>query len=1150
MGGRRAFLAGSLALAACRREAPPEGTPGVTLRDLAFTGGPSERTLVVFPEGATGKLPVLIALHGRGEAVRGAEAGAYGWWRDYRLGGALTALRRGRIVAEDLQGHVDLGRVPTLNRSLATRPYRGLVVVCPHAPDVIGQGLDASLSFARWMIDTLLPRVRAECPAGEATGIDGVSLGGRIALVAGSAHPEVFSAVGSLQAAIREGEVGDVAQRARTWRAARKDGTLRLLTSDGDPFARTIAAVHEDLLALGVAHEHVVTAGPHDYSFNRGPGGIEMLLFHDRALRGEPSLLALRRPHEPSMEHPSLLPLARASDSLRKVGGKALALARAAKKGVPVPPTWVLDADPFRDLVETRLPPGHDPGSVLRLGRDRDRVDRAGRARDLVLDTMLPEGLLSALVALLREIGPRAPNGLAVRGSPTITADTAAFSGPGGAVLGVRTEGQLVDAVRAIWAGAYLPRALDHFQRRGIRDVAMAVLIQPLLVPDVSGVLATQPGARGERLVSAALGFGSPVLHGAEAMDVVRLDASGTVLGQRLAHKGQAIRLGPEGLSPRVVDPEVASAPALSASACRDLSTLARALDDTGVGPCHASFALSAGTLWVLEVQVASTRGFPEGGDASSVWSRAGVGESLPSVLSPMSWSITEPSAEASVREALSSLGCSLPRGARVLTNVHGRAYANVSAVLKAASQLPGVDPEALVSLAGGDGTVARPSDRVRATAVARLPVTAARLLALQTGLAADVSAFEETCLDASRLLADLDLAILPDDALVPTLRDVRTLALRTSKLVGGTATAHVASDLLLTTVLMRTLGPEAAGIARTLTSGAGELPCAQPALALARVSDVLRVDPAARGALERGYAIPDGPTRRALAGFLDEHGDNALREGEVSLPRWREAPAPVIAMLSALVQATHARDAVSVARGRIDAAWSLVERRVPFLEVGLVRALASRGRRFAELRDRVWKCHTRVLTMVRTVVLEADRRLSRVDATLGRDSAFFCTYDELCTALGTGRPEVAHVVRLRRAEHRRDLEVADPPATFSGAPLPVMPPPEPSRTLQGAAASSGLGEGLVRIVRDDASAAAFQAGDVLVVRSLDAGLSPLLLLASAVVSELGVPLAQGAVLARELGVPAVVHAFSATSTLREGERVVVDGDRGTVTRA
>jgi hypothetical protein len=33
--------------------------------------------------------------------------------------------------------------------------------------------------------------------------------------------------------------------------------------------------------------EHLVVPGPHDYPFNRGPGAIEMLLWHDRVLRGE-----------------------------------------------------------------------------------------------------------------------------------------------------------------------------------------------------------------------------------------------------------------------------------------------------------------------------------------------------------------------------------------------------------------------------------------------------------------------------------------------------------------------------------------------------------------------------------------------------------------------------------------------------------------------------------------------------------------------------------------------------------------------------------------------------------------------------------------------------------------------------------------------
>ena len=43
------------------------------------------------------------------------------------------------------------------------------------------------------------------------------------------------------------------------------------------------------LRARGVAHDVRELAGPHDYVFNRGPGGVEMLLFHDRALRGMPA---------------------------------------------------------------------------------------------------------------------------------------------------------------------------------------------------------------------------------------------------------------------------------------------------------------------------------------------------------------------------------------------------------------------------------------------------------------------------------------------------------------------------------------------------------------------------------------------------------------------------------------------------------------------------------------------------------------------------------------------------------------------------------------------------------------------------------------------------------------------------------------------
>ena len=83
-------------------------------------------------------------------------------------------------------------------------------MVCPWLPDVRPAATGDIADYARFVVDTLLPRVRAETPAvamAEATGIDGVSL----------------TAV------------------SRAWAAA------------------------------GIAHDFADLPGPHDYVFNRGP---------------------------------------------------------------------------------------------------------------------------------------------------------------------------------------------------------------------------------------------------------------------------------------------------------------------------------------------------------------------------------------------------------------------------------------------------------------------------------------------------------------------------------------------------------------------------------------------------------------------------------------------------------------------------------------------------------------------------------------------------------------------------------------------------------------------------------------------------------------------------------------------------------------
>jgi iron(III)-salmochelin esterase len=267
---------------------------------LDFPSGPvgPEKALALVPRrnDAAQRYPVLVALHGRGESVRGIEVGARGWVDDYDLGRAIARLSSPPLMREDFRGFVDDARLARINASLAARPYRGLVVVCPWVPDILSYGdranLDAALPFGNFVVEQLLPRVVAETPAQDeraATGIDGVSLGGRAALVVGFAHADRFGAVGTLQAALQDNETNAIAARAR---AGLSHGPLRLrlVTSDRDPFAGAIAQLHIAFDEGHIDHEYLVIPGPHDYAFNRGPGGIEMLVWHDRVLRGEPPL--------------------------------------------------------------------------------------------------------------------------------------------------------------------------------------------------------------------------------------------------------------------------------------------------------------------------------------------------------------------------------------------------------------------------------------------------------------------------------------------------------------------------------------------------------------------------------------------------------------------------------------------------------------------------------------------------------------------------------------------------------------------------------------------------------------------------------------------------------------------------------------------
>ncbi|GEP64816.1 hypothetical protein CBE01nite_25840 [Clostridium beijerinckii] len=103
------------------------------------------------------------------------------------------------------------------------------------------------------------------------------------------------------------------------------------------------------------------------------------------------------------------------------------------------------------------------------------------------------------------------------------------------------------------------------------------------------------------------------------------------------------------------------------------------------------------------------------------------------------------------------------------------------------------------------------------------------------------------------------------------------------------------------------------------------------------------------------------------------------------------------------------------------------------------------------------------------------------------------------------------------------------------------------SETLKGFAGASGKIEGVVRILTNPEEGENLKKGEILVASTTNVGWTPLFPKASAIITDIGAPLSHAAIVARELGIPAVVGCGNATTKLKTGDKVIVDGGHGVV---
>lgn len=236
---------------------------------------------VLLPSSGHGPWPVVYLMGGMGELSRGEVVSAASWVEDYAIATVVTALESGRLTSASFRGLVTPSALASYQRRLR-RGWGGLVLVGLPAP------VDLTREFERYVVETVIPWAERSLPVRPGAafrGIDGVSLGGRHALRIGFGNPELFRSVGAVQGAVR-GRQAPLLALVQSRRDGCRRLAVNLVTSDGDGYRGAIRTFTRALRRERLSVRLADLTGPHDYVFNRGPGAIDLLLFHDGVLNG------------------------------------------------------------------------------------------------------------------------------------------------------------------------------------------------------------------------------------------------------------------------------------------------------------------------------------------------------------------------------------------------------------------------------------------------------------------------------------------------------------------------------------------------------------------------------------------------------------------------------------------------------------------------------------------------------------------------------------------------------------------------------------------------------------------------------------------------------------------------------------------------
>lgn len=887
------------------------------------------------------------------------------------------------------------------------------------------------------------------------------------------------------------------------------------------------------------------------------------------------------------------------SAELRLVGAKALNLGKLLAAGFRVPSGFCLTTEAYDRVVPAGLAdlaaqldaaaagPGRGDRAQPEPLQDQPvQNEGARRARELIGSSPVPPDVEAALRTAYATLGdlPDEEPAVAVRSSATAEdLPFASFAGQQDTYLGVEGADAVIDAVRLCWASLWSERAVAYRSANGVshRDVGLAVVVQRQIDAATAGVLFTAnpvTGTRTETVIDASPGAGQAVVSGTVNPDHFVLDTA----------TAWVLHCTPGG-------PERGSPPSLSGVQLSELTSLGDRVQRLFGSPQDAEWVIDpAGRVWLTQSRPITTLyplEDPSAGERAGLAAESAGGtrvylcgsllQGLTRPLTPMGlavlgrvgnrngpWTYFSPGLRMFVDltpAMRSKLGRRYLR--QVLPLADGRSAAVIPSLLedprfrvvkparkfaakgersgrqklsRSAERSRSAEPTAAVGLILklGPGLV-----RAAVRPEAELRRAKAYGKRLEAGLAAPEPATAFQRLDHAQHLMD---------------RAVNGLIQAT---LPAPATGYIM--LALARRLLRGIAPprELEAVLRGLPHNV----TTEMDLELWDLARALSTDPASREAFLgrrpnelaasfRAGALPPA-AQTGVRRFLARYGHRAVAEIDLGMPRWAEEPDHILGMISNYLRvedpeqapdrqfARAAEDAEARIRTLVERAAARSRWRARLLALALRRV-----RELSGLRE-LPKFH------VVKVLAEMHRQLSRIGAELARngsiaapDDVFFLDFDEV--RVGLRGADLWGIVADRRRLYDRELRRRHIPRILlsdgTDVEVAIMAKSPPADGLSGTPASAGTATGKVRVILDPVGAH-LEPGEILVAPSTDPGWTPLFLTAGALVMEMGGVISHGSVVAREYGIPAVVGVPDATTRLRTGQMVTVDGSAGTV---